>query len=207
MASRTSKFAAVFLGLAVLAAGCGDLGKNGLLGPANGQDGKYFLIGVEQDGRRIPVRDHQVFVRRAPFAILVVMATEDTVLANASFSSQSFDAARTGAKGSPIPCFSGQAIKEGLFNQEHALVIGDGVFYRWQYYGPQNNRFDSVIQKDGANVCYRTIDKYNVVGDSNWYDIRGIDKPAIYFTFLMQEWNMSRNRPEKQRDWLMVTFQ
>ena len=42
----------------------------------------------------VVIRRHlypQTMLRRAPFAILVVLATEDTVLANASFSSQLFD--------------------------------------------------------------------------------------------------------------------
>ena len=97
----------VFFPLLPAIVGCPGMDSQDGVGPAG--PARSFILGVEQDGRMLPIRDHQVVLKRKPFVIVVVFPVPDAVLVIASFRPDSFEAARRtvqrdpGVRGVPRP--------------------------------------------------------------------------------------------------------
>jgi len=195
----------VFLPLLPAIVGCPGMDSQDGVGPAG--PARSFILGVEQDGRMLPIRDHQVVLKRKPFVIVVVFPVPDAVLVSASLRPDSFEAARRGEPFSAIPGFAGTRARQELFNRDKTLVVGDDVHQNWQYSSEKVHNFDSVTTRDRALFCRRTVAKYQLSGRQA-EDIATIDSPAVYLVFIARQWSPSpANRPEKQREVLKIAFQ
>ena len=71
------------------------------------EQGEFFAVAIEQDGKAVPVRDHQVRLKRKAFAIVLAFGRLDGVMVNASFSPRLYEAARAALQSSPAVVFPG----------------------------------------------------------------------------------------------------
>jgi hypothetical protein len=185
------------------AGGCVDPNKDG----STGQPGRYFVLGIEQDGQKLSIRDHEVTLKKRPFEVLVAFSSPDAVLVNASFHAESYEAAKRGTPIGSIPGFAGSSVREELFNKDRTLIVGDETYHNWKCYSQSICNFDEVTSREGAVVCRRTVAKCQEPGESA-VDVANIDSPAIYLVFIRKQWSADpAQRVEKQRDYLKIAFE
>jgi hypothetical protein len=169
----------------------------------------YFTMGVEQDGQRIPVRDHTVRIRRAPFRLVFYFEEMGSMLVDASLQPDTVRALQQGANvNSLFP--PGASVAEELQNPERSLYIGGPGYHNWLYLGPRTHRFDpNAVHKLGARgfICRRTVEKLVDAQAGKVIPLNEVQADRLYLGFVQtQRVPGSANRSELQRDWLIVEF-
>lgn len=178
--------------------------------PAFGQiaNTKFFTIGFQQDGQLIPVENHQVFLKKKTFSIVISFKQPDSVLVNASFYPESFEQARTGRPLNDIQGFSDLGMAEEAFNPKVLLMISSTAPHYWYYQKDSNHRFNNIIQQDGIWICRR------IVGQIMYRDttrkvlpIRDIPEDELYLVFMKTVWAQDFSQQfEKQREYVKIIF-
>jgi len=175
----------------------------GKLGP-----GESFAVAIEQDGRAVPVRDHQVRLKRKAFAVVLAFGRLDGVMVNASFSPRLYEAAlerRPLAGVLPLPK---RGLAEELFNPDREIFVTDSAYHHWYYFSPKIHRFDSVEKVGEVWVCRRGVQRYRQDGRSGAADLRKIDRRDLYLVFTKTDWSGDHTRRiEKQTEYLHVVFE
>ncbi|MBS3821692.1 MAG: hypothetical protein GVY16_08465 [Planctomycetes bacterium] len=169
----------------------------------------YFTMGVEQDGQRIPVRDHTVRIRRAPFRLVFYFEEMGSMLVDASLEPDKGRALQKGANLHTIfP--PGASVAEHLQNPERSLYIGGPGYHNWLYLGPKTHRFDpGAVHKLGARgfICRRTVEKLVDTKAGKVIPLDELQADRLYLGFVQtQRVPGSDGRYELQRDWLTIEF-
>ncbi len=177
---------------------------------ASGQtlNNKYFAIGFQQDGRSIPIENHQVILKKKTFTIVLYFRQSDSVLVNASFSPESFDQARAGRPLKDIPGFSDLGMAEEAFNPKTLLMISATAPHYWYYLNDSNHRFNDISRTNRMWVCRR------IIGQVMYRDItrktipvQDISENELYLVFMKTEWTKDFSQQfEKQREYVKMIF-
>lgn len=171
--------------------------------------GRYFEVGIEQNGKLLPIENHQVTLQRAPFSLIFYFPQQEGILVNASFTPESFDPARTGQPFNEIPGFSDLGMAEEAFNPRAMLMITSQAPHFWYYAHGAEHRFNEVNERNGllvcrrivANVMYRDVTKEII-------SIRDIPENTLYLVFMKTVWAKDYSQQiEQQREYLKITFQ
>ncbi|GAK59148.1 hypothetical protein U27_06124 [Candidatus Vecturithrix granuli] len=168
----------------------------------------YFSVGFSQDGKIIPVTNHQVVLAKRPFTILLYLKQPDGILVNASFAPQSFKQAQTGAPLTDIEGFSDLGMAEEPFNPKTLLMVSAIAPHYWYYEHDTHHRFNQVTLQNNILVCERIVGQImDRDASKTMKSIREIKENALYLVFMKTEWTPDfRQQYEKQREFIQVLF-
>jgi hypothetical protein len=172
--------------------------------------GEFFLVGVQQDGRKVPVRNHAVRLKRKPFDLVVLFPAQPGVLVNASASPRLLTMARSGSD------LGSQAPLNNTFRQwRSATLLGSlDTWDYWYHYGLSANmtKFDRVrrvTMRDGKSVmaCRKTIRSFQPDDAEAGTAIENLSADALHLVFVHAPAQPGGGRVENQRDWLTIVFE
>ncbi len=172
----------------------------------------YFSVGIEQDGKPVTIKEHEVTLKKKPFTILFTFPKIDdiNILVNVSEKESSYDAAKSGKPVKEIRGFEeffGMA--EASFNESRTLMLSETAPHYWYYLKDSDHRFDEVIPGDGKWICKRIAANLMERDTSRFYkDMENFPGEALYFVFLKGQYTGDfSNLIEKQRDYLKIKFE
>lgn len=168
----------------------------------------YFSVGFSQDGKIIPVVNHQVTLAKKPFSILLYLKQPDGILVNASFAPQSFKQAQAGAPLAEIQGFSDLGMAEEPFNPKTLLMISAIAPHYWYYDHDAHHRFNHVTPEHNMLVCERIVGQImDRDASKTLRSIRAIQENTLYLVFMKTEWTPDfRQQHEKQREFIQILF-
>lgn len=161
-----------------------------------------------QNGAMIPVRNHQVILKKQPFTIVLSLRQPDGILVNASFDPQSFNQARAGAPFADIAGFSDLGMAEEPFNPKTLLMTSNEAPHYWYYENNASHRFNQVTSQQNRLICERIVGQIMYRDTSKkMLSIRDIQENALYLVFMKTEWSADfRQQYERQREFIQVLF-
>ena len=199
------KYVIVFLVLGVLCASLPVLGQQQILS----RTGPYFGVGIEQNGRAVPLENHEVVLQRAPFTLVFTFPGQEGVLVNASVTPASFEAAQSNKTFAEIKGFNDLGMAEEAFNPRTLLMLSARAPHFWYYAHEGEHRFNDVVRRETAVICRRIVANVMYRDSSKQItSIRDIAESHLYLVFMKTEWSSDYAQQfEKQRDYVKITFQ
>ena len=166
----------------------------------------HFAISLQQDGRKIPIRNRTAVLRRGPFDILVALPTPGGVFVNADTQPSLHAIASSGgdvAAAAPL-----RAISE---NASSVLTLGERTWQYWYYLGPGISKFTDVREvgsrgsTDRTWVCKKALRSLRTP-DGQVIPLEG-GRGELYLVFIKAEWDASHTeRLEQSREALRILF-
>jgi hypothetical protein len=162
-----------------------------------------IAVSIEQDGKPVPIKDHEVALKKAPFDILVDLPGKGSfVYVNASFDDAMYEKAK---KSKPL----GREFRPGLFmaegdrNAEKDIIPGPDAIHSWYYDSDQDNRFNEV-KPSGAGVRgRRTV--ANAYLDGKEVKVEDWKDSTLYLVFLTGEGKPDASETvERQREYVKL---
>lgn len=180
-------------------------------GESQPESGTCFTLTIEQDGQTVAIQNHEVYLQKKPFAIVISFPDKVSpqVLVNASFQPLSFQSAKEGSPTEDLAGFLPTPMAEWLFNKHELLIINDEAAHYWYYNNASDHRFNEVTQKNGTVVCKRTIARIIDfhTRPKDFIEVEQVDKYALYLVFLKAQWTMNYSKIlEEQRDYVKICF-
>ncbi len=171
--------------------------------------GPYFGIGIEQNGRAIPLENHEIVLQRAPFTLVLTFPGQEGVLVNASVTPETFEAAQSNKTFAEMKGFSDLGMAEEAFNPRALLMLSARAPHFWYYAHEGEHRFNDVVRRETAIICRRIVANVMYRDVSKQItSIRDIPEDSLYLVFMKTEWNHNYTQQfEKQRDYIKITFQ
>lgn len=169
---------------------------------------EHFLIAFEQDGTILPIENHQVNLRKAPFAVLVYFTAPDSLYIHASTERKTFDLAAGGSTVSELPGFEAGEIQENLFNSEKTLHLSETAPSFWKYTSKTEHNFSEIKNETNVIVCRRTIDTVTDHGRGDMVTpLEKISSGTVFLSMIKMEWNEDYSkRIEKKRQYFILSF-
>lgn len=170
--------------------------------------GGHFTLGVEQDGRRIPIVNNQVTIEKKPFRMVFWFDQLGSMLVHASYEPNLVERARNREPLETLfPPAGGYA--EELMNPDQAIFLGNGGYHNWLCLGEKMHRFDAGECRqieDGGFLCRRTVANFVDVKTGRTIPIERCPAETLYFVIARTERAGTGRRQELQRDWLEIHF-
>jgi hypothetical protein len=171
--------------------------------------GRYFEVGIEQNGKSVPIENHQVTLQKIPFSLVFYFPRQEGILVNTSFTPESFEPARNGQPFDDIPGFSDLGMAEEPFNPRVVVMITSRAPHFWYYANQAEHRFNEVSKDNGIFICRRIV--ANVMYRDTTKEIvalRNIPEDTLYLVFMKTVWTKDYSQQiEQQREYLKITFQ
>ncbi len=189
--------------LLILCTGCSSTPEKSTKAPF-----EHFLIAFEQDGTILPIENHQVNLRRAPFVILVYFTAPDSLYVHASTERKTFDLAAGGSPVSELPGFKAEEIQENLFNSEKTLHLSETAPSFWKYTSETEHNFTEIKNETNVIVCRRTISSMTDHGRGDMVTpLEKIAPGTVFLSMIKMEWNEDYSkRIEKKRQYFILSF-
>ncbi|MBN1942742.1 MAG: hypothetical protein JW849_05540 [Phycisphaerae bacterium] len=198
----------------LLAAGCDDMNAGEKKQTHQSPRPTHFTLGIEQDGRPVPVdkQTHSVRLQKKPFKIVFYFEQMSSMLVQASFEPNLIRKAEAGESMEKLIRQDG-TIVEDLLNPNFTLYVSrEGLYHNWLYLGPQTHRFDAdkgvqeIPEKEGGGFyCVRTVKMLDEDGQT--FPVEQCPQGKIYLLFFkVDRIPGSQRRAERQRDWLVLDF-
>jgi len=167
----------------------------------------HFAAAIVQDGRLVPVRNGEIRLRAAGFAIVIVTPEPAGLLVNASASPGLSSDIRAGRPLVEIldepDMFMGMA--EYYFNEERSLYVSDVYPHYLFFSSADEHRYDFVHIAPGAVIGYRTVEQLvDIDSDATRYPVAGWPGP-LYLSFVSSYFDQGR-RVELQRAAALLRF-
>jgi hypothetical protein len=164
----------------------------------------YFAVAIQQDGRKVPIREHTVVLRREAFDVLVALPTPGGVFVNASTSP---DLARYARDNRRVD----DRVALEAFSEEPSsiLTLADRGFAYWYYMGPGISKFTDVRvlghpQRGRTWVCKKSLTHWRD-GNGPAVKLEHLSADQLYLVFVKADWEGQR-RVEQAHEWLRVVF-
>ena len=169
---------------------------------------EHFLVAFEQEGTILPVENHQVNLKRAPFAILVYFTEADSLYVHSSRSRTTFDLTAGGSPVAQLPGFKESEIQENLFNSEKTLYLSEKAPAFWKYTSEREHNFSSVKNENNVFVCRRDITSLTEQGNEGTATpLEKISPGTFFLSMIKMEWNEDYSkRIEKKRQYFILSF-
>ena len=155
----------------------------------------YLAAGIVQNGQFFPVRNREIELDHAPFAIVVLFYGADGILVNATTDSLFYNGIRKGKDVDEIlaepEMFMGMA--EGLFNDTRSLLLTRTAAHYWYFSDIFDHRFDFIQSYPGHVIGYRWIDFLQDIDGDSWAGEQSVITPGelnqpLYLSFFYQYW-------------------
>jgi hypothetical protein len=164
----------------------------------------HFALAVQQGGKKIPIRDHTVVLRRAPFDVLIALPAPGGVFVNAS---RKPDLARHAAQNPRID----DRMPLEAYSEEPSriLTLAPKGFAYWYYMAPGISKFTDVRIVGHPSmgrtwVCKKSLGAFRD-SNSSPRKMSQIDADSIYLVFVKGQWRDQR-RVAQAHEWLRVVF-
>ncbi len=169
---------------------------------------EHFLIAFEQDGAILPVENHQVKLRRAPFAIIIYFTGTDSIFVHASPERKTLDLTAEGKPLSELPGFSESEIPENLYNRDETLFLSEKSPGFWKYTSEREHNFTSVKQENNVIVCRRIITSLtDHDADDRVTPLEKTGLENIFLSTIKMEWNEDYSKKiELKRRYFILSF-
>jgi hypothetical protein len=178
--------------------------------------GGWFVVGLQQDGQRVPIRNRQAVLQRKPFEVLMVFSRQPGVLVHASTDEGMLAHARSGR---PLDAVAPLRNTVRAFRSRTLLACPDS-YDQWYHYGlaPGMTKFDAAqrVESRGASAlhCVKKIAAFqqlrpgaHTVDPSRAQALKDLDADRIHLVFVHAPVQPgSPDRVEQQRDWLTILF-
>jgi hypothetical protein len=170
-----------------------------------------FAVELEQDGKPVPIRDHQASDRRAPFALLLTLPDTAGVYLSTSFDPSLVDTARSGQPFAKADFRTGICGAESERNQDHDLFLRTPADETLNAWGCDSDRFDQLTALPGEGCqARRTVESLFA---SQEKDGKSVSAPVplanlvrrpLHLVFFRG--NLGAEGPEKElgREWLTL---
>ena len=171
-----------------------------------------FAVGIQQDGKKISVSDHEVTLGKKPFKMIFYFDKLGTMLVQASLSPSPVQMAKAGVRMDKIIDTASQ-ISENFQNPEGLLyVYSDNLqrYHNWAYLGKDSHRYDQngitnvSLTKGGGYLCSRTVKGLCIDGRDE--KIQNCPSNTLYLVFFIVNRDAKNQLVETQRDWVVVKF-
>jgi hypothetical protein len=169
-----------------------------------------FSVALEQDGRAVPIANHEAKIARRPFAIaLLVRDPRQGILMNVSLSSELYDLARSGenVEGDFAP---GTGLAEEQFLRSRALMVAGRNAHHYLIRDAQVNRYHEVkAVAGGMHRCRRFVDSVEFAGDAARerrelkVTLDQLDSESVYLVFFLADSSGERKR---RLDYVQLRF-
>lgn len=169
----------------------------------------YFSVGIQQDGRDVPIQDHQVVLQKKTLTIVLYFPRPEGILLNASFSSESYEKAKRGEPFDQIPGFTDLGMAEENFNPQTLLIVSKTAPHYWHYHQDGDHRFNDITQRNGMFVCRRIIAQImnRDTTPQKLTLVKDLPEQELYLVFMKTEWSQDFTQQfEKQREYVQVIF-
>lgn len=166
---------------------------------------KAFQVELEQDGKPVPIKDHEAALRRAPFALILTMPDQDYVYVSASFESGLYETARTGKNFSQADLRGGIAAAEGDANKSKDLFIRtpkDAIIHAWSCDAGEYQRFDQLTPDAPGCRGRRTIEGVHLGGEN--VPLGKLLRRPLHLVFFRGGLGSGGVEKETGRDWLKL---
>ncbi|MGB0805174.1 MAG: hypothetical protein ACPGRC_00700 [Salibacteraceae bacterium] len=156
----------------------------------------HFVAYIVQDGKQLPIDQHVVRVKRAPFDIVIEMQDTEGVFVSGSFHPQTYNQAIRNISPEQLPGFSSVAIYDFWRNPLNEFMI-EGVNPNfWFIDSPSKHRFSRYEKVNGSIVAYRTVNHFYDLVKHEKIEITNVEKP-LYITFIKFKANNEDYRQEE----------
>jgi hypothetical protein len=132
----------------------------GIQGTTSRVTGHHFKAYIIQNGIQLPIEQHVVKLKRAPFQIVVDMPDKEGVFISASFNSGTYKQALKNVSSSKLNSFSEVAIYELWKNPNNELFVEGTHPQFWFIDSPSKSRFNSYEKVNGRYICNRSVDHF-----------------------------------------------
>lgn len=171
-----------------------------------------FAFGIQQDGKKIQVSDHEVTLKTKPFEMIFYFDKLGTMLVQASLRPDAVQMAKAGVKMDKIIEMSSQ-ISENFQNPDGLLYIyGDNFqrYHNWAYLGKDSHRYDQngitkvSRNKGGGYLCTRTVSGLCIDGRDE--KIQNCPSNTLYLVFFTVTRDAKNQFVEAKRNWVVIRF-
>ena len=174
-----------------------------------------FAFGIQQDGKKIPVVNHEVTLKRQPFKMIFYFDKHPEMLAQASLGPDAVQMAKAGARMDRIIDIPSQ-ISEDFQNPGGLLYVYSDNFQRyhnWAYLGAESHRYDqNGIKRVARNktggplgyLCTRSVSGLCIDGRDE--KIQNCASNALYLVFFTTKRDEKNQLLETNRDWVVIKF-
>jgi len=162
---------------------------------------RLFKVEVEQDGKPVPIRDHEALLHRAPFALLLTLPDASDVFVSASFEPATYEVARSGGP------FGRDDFRSAISGAEGPANAGYDIFVRapdrpiLSVWSCGLGRFDQVTTAGAGCRGRRTIEK---VFTSEPVPVDRLLRRPLHLVFLRGSVNDAGVEKELGREWLKL---
>lgn len=145
--------------------------------------GNRFSAYIKQHNKQIEIVDHQLFIQRDTFEIVVDLPTKYGVFVHASFYDSTMIQVRDNRIFSEISNFQSPAIFEMWRNPFNELLICDSKPQYWFIESSQKHRFSSYENRNGRLYCVKKIAQFYDLEHQTVIPLAMIDSP-IFVSFI-----------------------
>ncbi len=166
---------------------------------------RSFKVEVEQEGKALATKDHEVIVRRAPFALLLTLPEKTGVFVSVSFEPEITETARSGKPFGKADFRSAIAGAEGVANKDHDLMVrtpGTDRLHFWDCSPGDDSRFDQLTPQGAGCRGRRTVDNL-FIGDESVALAKLLRRP-LHLVFFRGTLSGDGVVKEMGRDWLTL---
>jgi hypothetical protein len=166
---------------------------------------KAFKVELEQDGKPVPIKDHEAVLRRAPFALILTLPDKEDVFVSASFEPGLFETARNGKSFSQADLRGGIAAAEGEANKSKDLFIrtpSDAIIHAWSCDAGEYRRFDQLTPDAPGCRGRRTIESVYLGGED--VPLGKLLRRPLHLVFFRGGLGSGGVEKETGRDWLKL---
>ena len=166
-----------------------------------------FKLKVFQDAQEVLIdTNHNVELKKDTFDLVFEINKPADFLISASFSSLSFEQAKSGAVLDSINGFKGTGMAEGLGNEDLEIFLHNGSPNAWFYFNEKSNRFNRISIENKILTCTRTIQQLYDIESKEIIDLKNVEQP-IYLVIVLYKYNHELGkRDEKERKLLKLTL-
>ena len=143
----------------------------------------FFMAYVVQDGVRLPIDEHVVKVKKAPFEIVLDLPNKQGVFVHVSYNKTTFNRALRNEDLTNLPGFEKTAIFELWNNPDKNLLLADNQPMYWFIESKSKARFSSYEIINDRHICERKVSNIYDVDTHERRDLSTMSSP-VYVTFL-----------------------
>ncbi len=170
---------------------------------------EHFAVGLQQDGKKIPIRNHVAVLRKKPFSLVLLFSDQPGVLVNTQTSPALLEKARRRRDLTrPAPLTS--TMKQW---KAPILRVSDDSWDYWYHYGLSRDmtKFDDVQRvqlRDGGSVmaCKKVLQQVQLSADDEALPVEELSADRLHLVFVFAPAQVGGGRSEAQRDWLTIVF-
>ena len=146
----------------------------------------FFMAYIVQDGVRLPIDEHVVKVKKAPFKIVLDLPNKKGVFVHVSYNKTTYSKALRNGELASLPGFEKVAIYERWNNPERTLFMADQQPMYWFIESKSKSRFSNYEIINDRYICERKVSSIYDIDVHKNRSLSNMNSP-VYITFMKFE--------------------